>query len=270
MADEADDVLELDPQTEIEDLDEGEQTDGDVGGDDEETLVTFADEEAAPASEDNSSVIRGLRQANRVMAKKLSAFERANQPQPVEVGPEPTLADCEYDEALFAVKIKAHLAQVAKAEAQKAELESRAEAEARKNQERVEAYKADKARLRVADYETAEEEVEAALPTQIMAMLMRTKQPAALIYGLARSPDKLAALSALNPSTELVEAALMLGEMGAKLKMETRRTAAPERRITGNTGFAPSTDKELARLEKEADRTGDRTALAAYRRKLKA
>jgi hypothetical protein len=32
---------------------------------------------------------------------------------------------------------------------------------------------------------------------------------------------------------------------------------------------APSADAELERLEKEADRTGNRTALIAYKRQLK-
>ena len=270
MADNAEDVLEL--VDEIDDLDEDVQTDGVVADDEgeEETAIGFSDEEAAPASEGDSSVIRDLRKANRELAKKLSLQERANQPQAVEVGEKPSMASCEYDEERFEAELDQWKGRKAQADQQAQELQSRAEAVARKNQERVEAFRADKALLRVTDFETAEEEVEASLPAPTMALLMRTGKPAALLYALAKSPDRLAALSKLDPSTELVEAALMLGELGAKLKMETRRAQVPERRISGNAGFAPSTDKEYARLEKEADRTGDRSALSAYRRKHRA
>ena len=269
MADTTEDVLELGPEIEIE---EPEQTDGEAGeGDDEELVIGFGGEEAAPASGDDSSVIRDLRKANREMAKKLAAVDRANQPQIVDPGPEPDPNDpkFEWDTGLWKadwLKWKAESDRAAEQTQLKAQQD---QALARKNQERVEAFKADKALLRVADFETAEEEVEAALPPAIMALVVRTGK-AALLYGLAKNPEQLAALSKLDPSTELVEAAFMLGELKAKMKMETRRPQSPERKISGNAGFAPSTDKELARLEKEADRTGDRSALAAYRRKLRA
>ena len=268
MADDTDDVIELGPEIEIEELDE--QTDGEAGEEgDEELVIGFGGEEAAPASGDDSSVIRDLRKANREMAKKLAAADRANQPQRIEVGDKPSMASCEYDEERFEVELDQWKARKAQADAQATELETRNETLARKNQERVEAFQADKASLRVADFDTAEEEVEAALPPAIMALVVRTGK-AALLYGLAKNPEQLAALSKLDPSTELVEAAFMLGELKAKMKMETRRTQSPERKVTGNAGFAPSTDKQLARLEKDAERTGDRTALAAYRRKLRA
>ena len=80
MADEAEDVLELGSDIEVEDLDEGEgeQTDGEVA---EDEFIGFGDDVAAPATAEDSSVIRDLRKANREMAKKLAALDRANQPQ---------------------------------------------------------------------------------------------------------------------------------------------------------------------------------------------
>lgn len=268
MADNAEDVLELGPEIEIEEPDE--QTDGDAGEDsDEELVIGFGGEEAAPASGDDSSVIRDLRKAFREVSRERDQLKRQNQPQTIEAGEKPTMASCEYDEDRFEAELDQWKGRKAHADQQATELESRTQALARKNQERVEAFKADKALLRVADFDTAEEEVEAALPAPIMALVLRTGK-AALLYGLAKNPEQLAALSKLDPSTELVEAAFLLGELGAKLKVETRRTQSPERKITGNTGFAPSADKEYARLEKEADRTGDRSALSAYRRKHRA
>ncbi len=268
MADDAEDVLELGPEIELEDPDE--QTDGVTGEEgDEELVIGFGGEEAAPASGDDSSVIRDLRKANREMAKKLAAADRANQPQQIEVGEKPTMASCEYDEDRYEAELDQWKSQKAKADQVNQELESRQEALARKNQERVEAFKADKASLRVADFDTAEEEVEAALPAPIMALVLRTGK-AALLYGLAKNPEQLAALSKLDPSTELVEAAFMLGELKATMKMGTRRTQTPERKVTGNTGFSGGADKHLERLEKEADQTGNRSKVVAYKRSLRA
>ena len=66
-------------------------------------------------------------------------------------------------------------------------------------------------------------------------------------------------------------AAMMIGELRGKLTMERRKLPQPDRAITGTApNGGGSADKELARLEKEAERTGDRTKLIAYRRKLRA
>ena len=271
MADDTDDVLVLGPEIEIEEPDE--QTDGGAGGDgDEELVIGFGGKEAAPASGDDSSVIRDLRKANREMAKKLAIVDRANQPQMIEVGEKPTMALCEYDEDRFEAELDQWKGRKARADQQATELETRKQAQARENQERVEAYQANKASLRVTDFDDAEETVAAALSDGLMNMLLRTisGKPAALIYALSKSPEKLAELAQLDSSGKLVEAAQMVGALGASLKMETRKAQTPERKISGNAGFAPSDDKQLARLEKEAERTGDRTALIAHRRKLRA
>ncbi len=263
-----DDVLELDTELEPEDQTEAEQTDGDAEeGDDEgedAPVFGFDGEEAAPASESDSSVIRELRKANRELQKRIAAQERKAEPQPVEIGEKPSMESCEYDEDRFETELDAWKARKAKRAEQDRTAGERQQSQAREWSGRMEAYEADKRSIRVADYQAAEEEVFAALPVETQAVLLTTKKPAALIYALAKNPAKLAELSELN----LMEAAKKIGVLEDRLQMGTRRPPNPDRPVRGNA--APvNADKELARLEKEASRTNDRSAVAAYKANLK-
>ena len=273
MADEADDVLELDDSEALapDDTDEDEQPDGtDDADSDEEDLIGFGEQSsdgAAPAPESESSVIRDLRRANRELAKKLHAQERGTQPQRIEVGEKPTLASCEYDEDQFEEKLDAWKAR--KAEADKAETESqeRQKATAKEWQDRAEAYTQAKARIRVPDYEAAEDEVFSALSDQQQALILMTgEKSAALVYALSKDPAKLEQLSKLDP----VRSAMFVGKLEDKVTVIARRKVPqPDTPLRGNAALSGgSADRELARLEKEAERTGVRTKLIQYRKQL--
>lgn len=274
MADDAEDVLELDDVLEVDDTegDEPEEQDTDAasedGEDDEgETFIGFGDEgdegEAAPASESESSVIRELRKANREAQRRIAELERGNAPKPVELGPKPTLESCDYDEEAFEAKLTEWHAQKAKADAQEAEERAAAERQQAEWKGRVETYQTAKTSLGVADFDDAEAEVFSALPNDVTALLVRIGNPA-LVYALHRSPSKLEQLSKLN----LADAAVQLGEWKAGLKVTKRKAPAPDRPIAGKA--AASADKTLERLEREAARTGDRTALIRYRKQTNA
>ena len=276
MADDAEDVLVLDTELEIED-DPDEQTDGDVGEAGEEDAIGFTDEEAAPASEGDSSVINTLRtrerelaKSNKVLARKVAEYERTFRPQIVDPGPEPELDEnYEWDQEKWKVAWVQWSDRKAKAEQTKQTQTERENAQARKNQERANAFEASKSSLRVSDYDDAEALVAETLHEDVLAAVLRKGNPA-LLYAIGKSPTKLTTLSSFDPSTEMPEVLFYLGELGANLKVETRKAPSPERKVTGNTGFTPGTDKQLARLEKDAEQTGDRTALIAFRRKLEA
>jgi hypothetical protein len=95
---------------------------------------------------------------------------------------------------------------------------------------------------------------------------MHSDKPATLMAALVRSPGKMEQLSKLN----LLEAAMMIGELKAKVMVDKRKSkAAPDRGIQGRTASGGG-DKELKRLEREAERTGDRTALIRYRKQMDA
>lgn len=259
MADEAEDVLELenalepeiepDAGEEIEDDEATEPDDDDEG----ETFIGFdgeEEEEAAPASEGDSSVIRDLRRKLREQERELNSFRKASQPAKVELGPKPTLESCEYDEERFEAELTNWHAQKAKVEAQQREAE---EAENRQRAEweaKAKAYEADKASLGVAGYDEAEAEVFSVLSREIQALILRTDKPAALVYALHRSPARLETLSKLN----LADAALQLGEWKAGLKVTKRKTPNLDRPVTGKASNAGG---NIERLLATARKTGD-------------
>lgn len=266
MADDRREVLELEPEDEAAPPEEPETPEPSSGaGEDEdggetETVFAFAGDEAAPASEGDNSVIRDLRGKIRELTKRNAELERETKPQKIEVGEKPTLESCEYDEERFETALDAWKGRKAAAERQSQEDQDRTESERKVWAARAEAYKADKQSLAVADYDEAESEVFAALPVTVQALIMRTEKPAALVYALSRSPARLEELSKL----ELADAAMMIGELRGKLQVRKRTLPPPDRPVRGNA--APSAaDKELERLEREAERTGDRTAIRNYR-----
>lgn len=276
MADEAEDVLELDELEVIEDEDtdaaEPEVTDDPDGeGDDEETFVGFDGEdedEAAPASESESSVIREMRRRLREKDRELESLRRGSQPAKIELGPKPTLESCEYDEETFEVELEKWKARKAKIEAAQAEEDEAAERQEAEWKATVEAYRTSAKQLGVAGYEEAEKEVFSTLPDPVQALILRQKDAApALVYALSRSPSKLEELSKLN----LADAAVMVGELKAKVKVEKRRKLPePDKPVMGKSTSTASGDKELKRLERDAERTGDRTALIRYRKQMNA
>lgn len=263
MADEAEDVLELDTAEVVIDEEDQEQQTGDEGEDGEPDF-TFADEEgAAPAPDQDSSVIRDLRKRLREVERENAQHRKAKEPQIVDPGPKPTLADSNYDEEAFEARLTEWHEAGAKAAQQAKEAEERQQAVAREWEERAETYKSAKATIPGID--AAEETVKSVLSDAQFALLMKRKPEDApkLIKALANAPGKLEELSKLD----LAETALMIGELKGKLQMTTRKPS-PDTPLRGNAGFSGGTDKQLARLEKEAERTGDRTALIRYRRSL--
>lgn len=271
MADDAEDVLELDEELELDVIDdedepEAKQTNGDPAEDDGEDDISFGEEGAAPAQESESSVIRDLRKANRELAKTVSQLQRGSRPQAIDPGPKPTLEACGYDEEVFEAQLddwktrKAQAEQVAQAEQERAEAE-------RQSWEGIKtAYEADKGSLKVGNYAEAEDEVFSALSEQHQALLMKSGKGAQLVVALSRTPDKLEELSKMN----LADAAMMIGELRGKLQMTKRSTATPERRVTGNAGFSGGTDKQLAKLKAKAEQSGDYSEYFAAKRAAKA
>lgn len=265
MADEPDDVLELEPEADevTEQEPEAEQSEETES---EEIVVGFGDEDgAAPTPESDSSVLRELRRQNREKDRRIRELEAlAPAKKAVEVGPEPELASFDYDEEKFKAAWKEWNANKAEAERAGQEAKQRAEAEAQAWAKVVDSYETGKQALGASDFDDAEGEVKAALSPQVQGLLLKSGKGPELVLALGRNPAKLALLSKLD----LAESAMMIGELRAKLTMERRKVPQPDRAVTGTAPVGGRTDKELARLEKEADRTGDRTALIRYRKSL--
>jgi hypothetical protein len=241
-------------------------------GDEEEVVVEFeGDDGAAPAQseEKDTSLVRHLREQLREKERRLAAFEKAQQPKPVEVGEKPTFEGCEYDEARFEEELDAWKERKAQAERQTVEAEKSQRAQKEAWDRRLAEVEAEKAKLNAKDYDRAAEDVKATFDELQQAMIVRaTKNPARMIYALGKAPHKAAELAKI---TDPVEFIAELARLEGKVTMTTQRKAPPPEQIArGSAPLSAGTDKHLERLEKEAERSGDRTAVIAYRRQLRA
>ena len=243
----------------------------------QELAVTFGDEAPLPEPEPTpeSNPIRQLREErrrlereNRELQEKLRAKDA---PPEIPLGAKPTLEAHDYDADKFELALQDWFEKkrVADEKAAKAQAEARAKEEAW--QAKLTDYGQAKAKLKVPDYEEAEERVQSLFNvTQQGVMIAGAENPALLVYALGKHTAKAKELAAI---TDPVKFAFAVAKLETQMKTTARTRPAPPAPETPMRSTAPSrsaTNATLDRLRDEADRTGDRTKVAAYMRQLKA
>lgn len=247
---------------------------------DDEVVITIGDEEAPTSEEDEfegkpaPQFVKDLRKKARDDAKRIKELEQkleTTKPAetPTELGEEPTLEACDYDTDQFKVQYKAWMSR--KADHEKAEAKKQDDVKAAQAawQAKLDAYGTAKAALKVRDYEEAEATAQDVLSlTQQGVILSGADDPAKLVYALGKNPKKAKELASI---TDPVKFAFAVAKLETQLKVTPRKTApVPEREVRGNAPSSGTADKQLARLEADAERTGDRSKVVAYKRQLKA
>lgn len=207
----------------------------------EEIEVTFGDEKPTEEVHD-SSTIKKLRAHTSEQSKKIRELERklneVAAPKEEDIGPKPTLAQCDYDEDRFESALNAWGQKKAAKDAKAA-----AEAEARKKVDEewkntVAAYEAKRTTAGLKGFEDAEAVTFTELSDVQRGILVHgASDPHVMVYALGRSPEKLKTLAAIKDPTKF---AIAVGRMEANLKV-TKRTPAtpPEKGITGG-GYKPN------------------------------
>ena len=273
MADETDDeeqTLDLTEELEPEEP-EGDEPEGDEeqpaedGEAEEETVITFSDD---GEGEDDSSVVRKLRERNRELNRELSELRRTSQKPRIEVGEKPTLASCGYDEEVFEAELDQWNRRKAEAEAEETAAAERERVVQEAWQQDLQSYETKKARLGVADFSDAEEAVKTTLSHVQRAVIVKAaSDPAAFTYALGKSEARLAEVAKIEDPVKLAAA---VARMEGALKVVRRRKGpaidAPERG-SGRMPGANEMQKTLEQLEKKAERTNDRTELIAFKKK---
>lgn len=243
---------------------------------DDEVVVTIGDAEPPAAQEDEAKApewVRELRKAKREQDRelrelraKLAEKETASKPTQVE---EPTLADCDYDEAAYKAKLLAWNADQARIKAEQDKAAEEAQKAQQAWQQSLDKYGKAKAALKVADYEDAEAVVSSLFnQTQKGIIVHAADNPAVLEYAIGKNPAKAKELAAI---TDPVKFAFAVAKLETQVKTAPRKAPPPpEKIVSGSSSVAGSPDAQLAKLEAEADRSGDRSKVIAYRRELKA
>lgn len=272
MADEAEtpqdeEVLELTEEASDTPNEETQPEATDEDGD--EVVVGFADEQPEEEPEPENSTVRKMREALREKERELKELRAKVDPPKAkrELPPEPTLESCDYDEDVLKAETRKWDKIKAEIEADEAEAEREKEARTAVWEARKQRYVEGKVKIGV-DLTDAEATVDQALGQTRSPVLLLAQDPAALALALSRSPAKLKELSEAKDDFEL---AYMVGKLEGQVTVQRRKKAPAIDRAVGGTASTTllSTDAQLEKLEKEADRTGDRSKVIEYKRKLR-
>jgi len=270
-AEQVDDEL-LDDEQDIEDGQDDEQ---DADGEESESQDDSADDALDFSFDDDGDSsdpfkgqeapewVKKVREENRELKRQLKQRESQQFEQQV-LREKPTLDDHDYDSDAFEQDYAQWLQE-------KQQVDAQVHAERQKYQQYHERYKADvdAIKAKAPDYDEVELSVVDVLSEQKQGLLqMLVDNPAKVVYALGKnSPAQLERLSKLDDIQFAKQIVLMEMQMSSKTK--SRNSNKPKPKTHELEGAAGGADTRLAKLEAEADRTGDRSKVAAYKKQLK-
>ena len=204
---------------------------------------------------------------NRELKKQLEALKTSTTEKTVELGEKPKLADFDYDEDAYGAALdKWHADKAEHAELERRKQEDGIKAQ-REWQAKLDSYGEQARKLKVSDYSEAETSAKEVLNvTQQGIIVSGAENPALVVYALGKNPKKAQELASI---TDPVKFAFAVAKLEGKISMDTKaRKSAPlpESSVRSNARVTAGVDPTLQRLEEEADRTGDRTKVAKYKR----
>ena len=207
--------------------------------------------------------VKKVREENRELKRQLKQRESQQFEQQV-LREKPTLDDHDYDSDAFEQDYAQWLQE-------KQQVDAQVHAERQKYQQYHERYKADvdAIKAKAPDYDEVELSVVDVLSEQQQGLLqMAAENPAKIVYALGKnSPAQLERLSKLDEVQFVKQIALMEQQMSSKTK--SRNQNKPKPKTHELEGSAGGSDAKLESLEAQADKTGDRSAVIAYKRKMR-
>lgn len=226
-------------------------------------------EEPAPAW------VKELRKTNRDQARKIRDLEAQGKPAPTApaaptLPPKPTLEAHDYDEGKFEASLSSWFEQKRKVDEATSAAKARADDEVKSAQEKQKTYKTQAAALKVADFDDAEDVVVAHLSiTQQQVLLQGSDAPHIVVYALGKDPAKLKELALIK---DPVKFAFAISKLESQVQVTKRKplTVPESSSPNGTARLSGSASDQLAKLEAEADKTGDRSKVVAFKRSQKA
>ena len=275
----------------VEENEEGQADNSEVGTDEDteqETLVVSIGEESPDEDdtaltiekEDDTDTIRQMRKAlkekneaskaDKKRLKELEAkeAERSASKDKVELGNKPSRDDYEYDQDdKFETDLVAWHDQKRKLETKKQADKDEVAAADERWRKRISAYDTNKAALKVDDFEEVEDRVKAKFSVQQHAIAIHALDKPELFVLAVGKNQKI--LDRLSEITDPVKFAVEIGKIEAQLKTTKRKAPAPETRLKGTAAIGGSSDKTLEKLEREAEKTNDRTKIRIHKKMLR-
>lgn len=267
-------------------LDESDAVETDEEEESEPLSVNLdEDSEESPSSEDEESEAKPwvkqlrtkqkeLARENRELKAKLQQVTPQVQPEQVKtLGAKPTLSDegIDYDEEAYSTAMDKWYSDKREIEAA-TDRQKAAQAEQVKAQEaKHETYKQQIAKLKAPDYQDAEDLVSEKLSAEQQGIILGgTKNAALMVLALGKSPKRLAELAQIK---DLAQFAVTVGEIQRDLQDRNgmnKPKPKPSSDLPRSSASLTNNkvDKKLEALEKAAEKSGDRSAVVAYKRAL--
>lgn len=244
--------------------------------DEDEVVVSIGDTAPPPPEEEAKAPewVRELRRKHREEVKRNKDLEArlhalTAEAKPAEIGKEPELEDFDFDTSRFKTALlewQERKNQVENEKKKAKEAEDKATAEW---QAKLDGYAKAKTALKVKDMAEAEADVlESFNGTQQGIVIQGSENPALVVYALGKNPEKRQELAAIS---DPVKFAFAIAKLEVQLKV-TKKNAPPppETRVSGTGRNAGTVDSTLERLRAEAEKTGDYTKVAQYKKQQRA
>jgi hypothetical protein len=258
---EIEEELELEPEAEAEDESE-----------DDELVVTIGEdspppEETTPAPDwvrDLRKQYREEKKRSKELEKKLETLTKGDEKKATTLPQKPTLELADYDTEQYENMLTDWYEKKRKYETEQQAVQQKEQEAQQEWQGKLDSYEIAKSKLKVRDFEDAEELVTEQFTTIQQGMILAgADNPALVVYALGKNPKKAAELASIQ---DPVKFAFTLAKMETQLKTSKRSAPPPERTVTGTGTLSGSVDRTLDRLREEAAKTGDFTKVVAYKR----
>lgn len=258
----------------------GDDGESDGNADDGEIVVTLGDENVATEEEEAAAApdwVRDLRKSHRELTRvlreketELAKLKGSGARSTIVVGERPKMSDPEidFDEDKFSAALDAWVTRKSAADEQQ-----RAKVQAEEQQRahwagRIDAVGKASAALKVSDQEEAQQAFEDQFSAVQQGIVLGgpddAKTSALLRYALGKNPKRAKMLASID---DPVKFAIAIGKLETELKVTPRKTApAPDRVLRSSVAGSAAVDSRLKELQDQADKTGDRTKVAAYLR----
>lgn len=273
-AEETEEFTDSDDQQIEGQLEAGDKSDDVASEGEDDSIVVTIGEESPPTEEDEHASapgwVRELRKTNREDKRRIRELEEqlksnaATETKPVQLGKKPTLEDHDYDADKYEAAIDQWHEQKRHVDEQNAKAQADANAQQKTWETKLSKYNEDKAKLKVADFDEAEDFIRETLSVVQQGIIIKgSNNPEMLIYALGRNKVKAKELAAIQ---DPVEYAFAVAKLETQLKVTPRKAPPPERTVGGSGRSSGAIDSTLERLRAEAEKTGDMSKIMQYKR----
>ena len=256
----------------------GDQGQDDDQHDDEGKLViSIGGEAPAPKDVDDFNGqpapdwVKQMRKENRELKRQLKTAPSTQQEQAkqeVTLGKKPTLDDHDYDADAYEQALDSWYDKKREYDHQEQSKKSEQESAEKQWETVISDFEQKKVGLKVSDFEEAEDTIKDSLSVVQQGILLQgAENSARVVYALGKNPKRLKEIASI---TDPVKFAFALAKLETQMKDNRRKAeTSPEKGIRGSANISGGKDSKLEALEREAEKTGDRSKIIAHKRSLK-